>query len=445
MLSKRYKQSAKWLVNLRWIAIFFVIVTNLIVDEFIQIPVQSFKIYILAIALLMFNIFYYYLIKNEKYLVGKSLTKTIKLIINIQISIDLIILTLLLHYSGGVENPFIIVYIFHMILASIILSERESFMQTSLAILLTGLLTISEYFEIIPHFSLVGFVDSHIYQNSIYLIFTGIVFVFISYTVWYMTTYITRQLREHAKALSDANQKLKKQDKIKNEYVLRVTHDIKGHLATIHSSLGVLTMNIFGEVSAKHEEFIKRAYNRTIVLASFVRDLLNLTRMRMGDTIDMDHFSIAESIQKIWPNLENNANAKLIELNKTIDNSINLIYGNKFSFEELISNLILNAIKYTPEKGKVNFKGVKQRKYFHFEVSDTGIGIPSDEKNKIFDEFYRAKNAKKHSSEGSGTGLSLVKIIVGRHGGKIWVEDNKGAGSTFKFTIPIKTQNQRKE
>ena len=115
---------------------------------------------------------------------------------------------------------------------------------------------------------------------------------------------------------------------------------------------------------------------------------------------------------------------------------IDAVFGSALLIEETIRNMLLNAIKYTPPNGTVNLSMTEDDTYFIIEITDTGIGIPSDEKDKIFDEFYRASNARQVERDGTGLGLSISKEMIERHGGKMWVVSQEGQGSTFGFTLP---------
>jgi two-component system phosphate regulon sensor histidine kinase PhoR len=112
------------------------------------------------------------------------------------------------------------------------------------------------------------------------------------------------------------------------------------------------------------------------------------------------------------------------------------IVGNQFSFEEMVTNLLFNAIKYTPANGTVEILAEDRENCVFVQIADTGIGIPKEEQGKIFDEFYRAANAKSIERDGTGLGLSIVKYIVERHGGEIRVESEEGCGTTFQLRLP---------
>jgi signal transduction histidine kinase len=113
-----------------------------------------------------------------------------------------------------------------------------------------------------------------------------------------------------------------------------------------------------------------------------------------------------------------------------------MITGNPFTIEELYSNLLLNAVKYTPSYGHIALTVRNRYNHIVTEVSDSGIGIPYEELSKIFDEFYRASNVPKDIKTGSGLGLSIVKQIIENHHGKIWVSSEPGVWTKFTFLLP---------
>ncbi|MBN2520944.1 MAG: HAMP domain-containing histidine kinase [Bacteroidales bacterium] len=438
MRINRLYKAAFWITNTRWAGIAFLIIVTFISKNFLNISIQDKSIYAIAVVIIIINAISYYFLK-------KSLTSRffysanfIKIIVNFQVATDYIFLTLILHFSGGIENPFMIVYIFHMILTGIILTVRESFFQTSFALILIGALTFLEYLGIIKHYPLSGFVTHDLYSNIKYLFWTGTIFISISYLVMLMTCYITRQLKKYEEANRLANIQLNEKDKIKNEYILKLTHDIKGHLAAILSCLDVLRSDIIGEVNKQQGEFITRVYKRTSFLNSFIKDLLKHTKMQLQNKLDMECFPLHKSIDRIIPQFKNIASEKSIYFTCEIDKKIESIYGNRISIEEVIENLLANAIEYTLKEGKVHLSIMNKKNNIVIKVSDTGIGIPENEQKNIFNEFYRGKNVINISPSGTGMGLPIVKQIAIQHKGKVQVKSEEGVGSTFTFTIPKK-------
>ena len=429
-------QFSFWLVRLRWIGVIGIILATAFSSRIMNISVKEFNLYAVSGVFLILNVVYTILLNRITKLSNGKQDQHVRYLINFQIAADFVILTVMLHYSGGIENPFIIYYIFHMIMASIILSSIESFMQVTFALVLIGLLTISEYSGFIPHYSLNGFVSHELYKSGLYLIGTGVIFVTTSYLVAYITNRLARQSREHEKAYLKANQELERKDAIKNEYVLRITHDIKAHLAAIQSCISIVVNKTSPSDKNTREEFLKRAYNRTKVLTRFIQDLLYMTRLKLIDKIKSEEFPVRDSIRKIAEDVINRAKEKSVDLQVDIEESVDKISAIRVSFEELVTNLLINAINYSKEKSEVNLNVKKHKNGMLVEIIDQGMGIPVKEQEFIFDEFYRASNAKAISAEGTGLGLSIARQIVQSHGGKIWVESEEGSGSKFCFILP---------
>jgi PAS domain S-box-containing protein len=237
-------------------------------------------------------------------------------------------------------------------------------------------------------------------------------------------------------ALREANLLLQEKDRIKDEYVSRVTHDIKGHLATIKTCLAVVGDKSVGRLDGHEADLIHRAYTRAVKLADFVKKLLRLTQMRLSSRLEMAAFSFDDALRNAISTVKAKAEDKSITLDCNIESSVGRIVGNQFSIEEMVTNLLFNAVKYTPVNGTVEVRAEDYGDCVFVQITDTGIGIPKEEQGKIFDEFYRAANAKRVERDGTGLGLSIVKYIVERHGGEIRAESEEGSGTTFQLKLP---------
>jgi signal transduction histidine kinase len=424
-------------------AIVCVVFGTYICNRVLAIKLQASALYSIAILLAAYNVVMLLLLnrfnKGEK----EVTCREVKKIINFQISADLLLLTVLLHFSGGIENPFVFYFTFHMIIASILLSLRESYLQATFAVLLFGLLVLFEYMQIIPHYCLKGFVSHCLHRDGPYLVGTFFVFATALYLAVYMTSYIAVRLRRAEQAYKQANISLEEKDRIKDQYVLRVTHDIKGHLATIQSCLSVVVNRILGPLDEQQTDLISRAHKRTIKLTNFVKRLLQLTQMRLSNKLEMESFSLNNTVHNVVETVKTKAEDKSITLKSNVEPSVDRIFGNQFSIEEMLANLLLNSIKYTPESGTVEINATNNGEGILVEVADTGIGIPEEEQKQIFDEFYRASNARNIERDGTGLGLSIVKHIVNRHGGKIEVESKNGCGTKFRLTLLKEKEAQR--
>ena len=438
----RLAKRALWLINLRWIASVCLFAATFFFGSVLGISMNQTGLYCLVALLASYNVVILLILRRVTRNLDEVPYSAVKRIINFQICADLVILTFLLHFSGGVENPFVFYFVFHMIIASILLSVRESYFQATFAVVLFGSLVLLEYKGVVFHYCLEGFVPGCVVHDSFYALGTFFVFTTVLYLVVYIASYIAVRLRLAERSQKQANSLLLKKDRIKDEYVLRVTHDIKGHLAAIQSCIGVVSSQMVGPLVGKQEEFVNRAHERTKKLTVFVRTLLRLTQMRLSDTIEKESFSISETVRNAVAGASARAESKNISLSCHVDPSVADLFGNQFSIEESISNLIFNAVKYTPENGHVDVEVSSGEGTAVVKVSDSGIGIPEEELPRVFDEFYRASNARKVERDGTGLGLSIVKYIVERHGGRIEVENNEGCGTTFRLTLPIKQRVQ---
>lgn len=426
-------QRAGWLIRLRWLAATAVVVGTFVSVHLLGISVQEISLYSVAGLLFLYNAVVLILLRRLAGAPSAKSRRRMKCVINLQISMDLIILTAMLHFSGGPENPLVSFYTFHMIIASILLSRWESYLQATLAVLLFGMLLLLEATGWLPHHCLAGLIRHCLYDEGRYLAATLFFFAVTAYLVVYMTGYIAVRLRRAELAQRQANRLLREKDRIKDEYVAHVTHDIKSHLAAIQSCLGVAATDSLTGTAA---EFVGRAYRRTQTVTAFVRALLRLTRLKLDGKLEMEPFSVSDAVQRAVEDVRFKAGEKSQHLDCSIDHPSSEVCGNEIAFREAITNLLFNAIKYTPDGGAIRVTAEDQAGAIVVEIADTGIGIPEGEQARIFEEFYRAANAVQMEREGDGLGLSLVKRIVEIHGGTIDFTSRLGEGTTFRITLP---------
>ena len=251
-----------------------------------------------------------------------------------------------------------------------------------------------------------------------------------------MTASIAEQLRHQQSELAETNAELQKKDNLKNEYVLRLTHDIKGHLAAIQSCLDVVNDQLIGSLNEKQIDLIERAHRRTGKCLNFISALLKLTRMKLTGQLDMENFAVRNVLFNSLATVERKAKDKDITISHQIDEGVDEIYGEPVLIEETLTNILLNAVKYTPAHGKIELNIKDENDCILIEVKDNGIGIPETDLQHIFEEFYRAENARKIEKDGTGLGLSFAKQVVERHNGRIWASNNPEGGSTFSIWLP---------
>ncbi|MHC5061398.1 MAG: sensor histidine kinase [Planctomycetota bacterium] len=429
---------AFWLIRLRWVATAVLGVVVLISIRVLHVPLPVLELGVIAGAIVLYNSALFILLQRITSGDKSPAHETITRIIIFQISADLIALTVILHYSGGIENPAFFYFVFHMIIASILLSKGQSYFQATLAVLSFGGLVVLEYFEYIPHHGTGMLADYKLYRNSLFVCVTFSVFMTTLYLVVYMVNSISNLLKKQQEWYEIANIKLREKDDLKNDYVLRLTHDIRGHLSAIQSCLNIVDAQMVGPLNEKQTDLIERSYRRAGKCMAFITALLKLTKMKMTGTLEMEFFSFKASIFNALAAVQNRAVRKEITINYNIEDGIDEIYGEPVLIEETITNLLFNAARYTPAKGTIKINVKDCRDSVLFEVSDTGIGIPQDDIEKIFEEFYRSQNAREVQRDGTGLGLSIARQVIERHHGRIWAENNPEAGCTFSFTLPKK-------
>lgn len=425
-----------WLTRLRWAAIVGVVFAVATAMLALKMTLPLFPLSVTVSALIAYNLLFSLWLGRLKKTEAIRNYREMDSVANWQISLDLISLVALIHFSGGIENPFIFYFIFHVIIASILLSRRAAFLQTSFAVALFLTMVLLEYRRVIDHYYLKSFMTDEQYGNPLYML--GISFVFVStlYIAAYMATSISKRLRERETSLEEANLRLNEQDRVKSEYVLRVSHDIKEHLSAIQGCVETVASGITGALNEKQKNLLQRAYDRTNKLTIFVRALLEVTRIKLARDIEFTRFSLKKTVENAVNVVEPNAKIKGVVLKSSIGASIDTVNGAQVYIEETIANILANSVKYTPSGGSVSI-GVEDRGLdILIKVTDTGIGIPRNEIGKVFDEFYRATNARQTEKNGTGLGLSIAKQVITRHGGKIWIESEEGRGSTVSIILP---------
>lgn len=428
-----------WFIKLRWIAIIGVIITVFVSFKFFGLSLHVKEIIFICFLIAFYNLLFFILLKIiYKFYSNLNLKKFNNIIANLQISLDILSLTILLHFSGGIENPFIFYYIFHVIISSIILTRKAAFLQTTLASFLFLSMAIFEYLGYIKHFPIKNFypLELELYNNFIYVFAFSFSIISSLYIAAYMATNISIKLRQKERQLEESNLLLEKKDKIKSEYVLRVSHDIKEHLSAIQGCIEPVFEKITGPLNEKQSDLLSRALERTNKLLFFVKTLLEITRLRLSSELKLECFELKDVINDAINSVNERALNKKISINFNIDYNISTIVASRMDIQETISNLIMNSIKYTPESGNIDIVAKNLGDSVLIVISDNGIGIPKDEMPKIFQEFYRASNAKKIERTGTGLGLTLAKEVIEMHKGKIWVESEENKGTSIFIDLP---------
>jgi two-component system phosphate regulon sensor histidine kinase PhoR len=231
---------------------------------------------------------------------------------------------------------------------------------------------------------------------------------------------------------------LKKMDQLKSDFVSMVAHEIRSPMNSVLAQLKVILDGLAGNVSEKQQEILGRASEKIRTLSDLSTDLLDLARIESGlVTQEKENLNIAEFLADQVAFYQAKAQAKDIRLELGPLPELPPVLANRSNMEEVLSNLITNALNYTPEGGSILVSVAKANDYLCISVKDTGIGITQEDLERIFDRFYRVKSEKTRFVTGTGLGLSIVKSIVQAHNGMVRVESDPDRGTTFYVYIPL--------
>ncbi|KPK99230.1 MAG: hypothetical protein AMJ95_00345 [Omnitrophica WOR_2 bacterium SM23_72] len=239
--------------------------------------------------------------------------------------------------------------------------------------------------------------------------------------------------------LSDIT-KQKNLDAMKTGFVANVTHELRTPLVAIDKSLQMVLKGEAGQVSATQQQFLVIAERNLKRLSLLIDDLLDFSKLESGKVqLKREAASIGVLIQNAMEELQSWADTKSLHLEREIQENLPQVEIDTGRINQVLGNLIGNAIKFTPKEGwiTVNAK-LNAQNQIEVSIEDTGVGILPEDLTKVFDKFYQAGERVSTDIGGTGLGLSIAKEIVELHGGRIWAESQKGQGTKFTFTLPVK-------
>lgn len=226
--------------------------------------------------------------------------------------------------------------------------------------------------------------------------------------------------------------------RMKSEFVSQISHDLRTPLTVIKGSLDNLRDGITGDLTEKQRDYLNRMSKNTDRLAGLISNLLEVSRLESGRiSLKRTPLSLYNLILEVVDDLRPIATEKGLEVTVNKFDEESIVQGDQDKLEQVITNLLDNAIKFTPTGGRITITLYKEEGFFKISIRDTGIGIPKEDQSRIFERFYRAEGESPVQAKGTGLGLSIAKSLIELHGGQIWVTSEIGKGSEFSFTLPI--------
>jgi signal transduction histidine kinase len=237
--------------------------------------------------------------------------------------------------------------------------------------------------------------------------------------------------------IADKSGQLEAASRHKSEFLANMSHELRTPLNAIIGFSEILAERMFGDINEKQTEYLQDILESGRHLLSLINDILDLSKIEAGRMeLELSEFDLPQAIDNALILVRERASRRGIRLGSTIDPRLAKIDGDERKVKQVLLNLLSNALKFTPEGGRIDVGARLDGDIAEVSVADTGIGIAPEDQAAVFEEFRQVGTADK-KAEGTGLGLALSRKFIELHGGKIWVKSQIGAGSTFTFTLPL--------
>ncbi len=249
---------------------------------------------------------------------------------------------------------------------------------------------------------------------------------------------VNGQLEETNRELNEANAKLRELAEMKEEFLALTTHDLRSPLTVISGVISFFTSGRLGELSPEQQNMVAMMERNTQSLIELVNDLLDASKLESGTMrLDVSSTDLQILVKELREAMEPLAREKEIALEDNLPGNLPPLNADRAKLRRILVNLLSNALKFTPKGGRVEVRAKQQDGAALICVIDTGVGIPPEDIEHLFDKYAQARSRATRSEKGTGLGLYITRQLVELHGGKISAQSEVGRGSTFSFTIPV--------
>lgn len=441
-----------WFIRIRWLiaaaTVPFLVVEALQVPKFHR-PIQlSLCIAALALVNLAWTVIGSAVLKKDvdEDAISPGVVRRVALYVNAQMTVDLLLLTAILRYSGGIENPMSVFYVFHVMISMLLLTPLNAAIQGCWALLLYSVLGMGECVGLIqPHYPfLASTTGSQLYMDWTY-VFCGIGVLAAGVVgTLYFTDHISHRLDAQEQALQEANTNLR-QSQIaiqdlqarRSRFMLTAAHQLKAPIAGIETLAGLICDKVVSADAV--QDIVARIIARCRQAIVQVTELLTLARVQEAPASKhrQNSTDVCSSVAKVADQFTSRAKAKSIDLRVELSVSgLVHVAVEERDLEDCLGNLVDNAIKYTPQRGSVLITASADPTTVVISVKDTGMGIAEGSEDDLFDPFRRGDLALAAGIPGSGLGLAIVREVVEQARGEIDVRSIVGEGSEFTLRLP---------
>ena len=443
----------KLFVKARWLAVAMSTVAVVISQLWFQLCFNYVALYSVIGVIAAYNIGFWRFLRNFDFHenqcceseAGVEGWRRGRLIAWMQILFDLVALFVMLHYSGGLENPLVIFFMLHMVMATLLLEPLGTLLVAFVITAFVFALGITEKVGLLSHYHADKIFGGYEPLNSwvFVLVMPSIIFV-MNICLTGLTYFMMRAINERrdriielSRELEEKNARLIRLDNRRKQTMAVVSHDLKSPIDAVNSYLIMMQEGYLGDFSDKQMGIIKKCYVRLKRLRDFVSDVLDWQTIERGDVqAVMAPTQLLDVLQEAYNDYEDTAIRKGIHLSLDAGGEMPLVNADPRRMFQVFDNLISNAVKYTLSGGTVQVSAQVEDDLLMFRISDSGIGMTDEEMSHLFEDFYRSPKVKK-DFEGTGLGLTVVQRIIRAHHGSVWAESESGKGTTFFVSIPI--------
>lgn len=427
----------------RFLVSFLIVIASLFGKYILRIEeINCLAFFILALILFSVNcinfIFLYPLRRFKERL--SSYRLLVNFLLHFSIATDFLFLTIALWLVGGIYSPFQYFFIFHVIIASVLLRPLVAFLYTLYGYLLFLFLAIGTWQGWFPTYFPIGAVPTNSPPTGTYVLTVAVVQGLLFLLTTLLVTHLMYFLRDSQRQLMKINRDLELLCDQRKGFLQIALHNLRSPVSAISMHLQNLLNGYGGDLNQTQRDWVERCLKRSNELISFLRDLENLSVLDKAELeTESKTFNINELINEIVDENHDLITNRRQNVKLELSQKPLFVKGIKRLIKEAIVNYLTNAVKYTPEGGTITIRTYHKGSKVRIEVEDTGIGIPESELPKLFKEFVRINyNIPGFSPPpGSGLGLFIVRQVVETHGGNVFVFSKVGKGSTFGMELPM--------
>ena len=358
----------------------------------------------------------------------------------VQIVLDLLILTFVIHFVGSLETNILFAYLFHIVLACIFFPPRRSFTVTLIAcaMYLTCILV-----EVTDTLSVSGIytdttVREHILNTPVILFLNVASALTIWLVVWYLASHLSAMVQERGRQLAETNRRLEEMHEERRHNMLRMTHELKAPFAAIQANAELLLKGYCGELSGEAHNVLSRITERCRRLTFAILEMLQLANLRSASEeshVRWVEIDLANTLSRCIGQVRQIAEERRIVIEEDLRPARATVVEDHIRIVFL--NLLSNAIHYSQAGGRIQVQCVPRPGTGpEVAIEDHGIGIPEEKLPHIFDEYYRTEEAVRHNKGSTGLGLTIVRHVVEKHEIRLCVESKLGVGTRVTLQFP---------